>query len=131
MNRSIIIHDETAAGSILNQLKLRINKEKITVKELIRMRVYQEVEAYNTRKGAFYRGLVRPNHAKPTFSGFELNPKYKIDPQKQYYVAMDAFKRQSFHLLVDDERVEDPEQPIDVRTKMRVSFMKLAPLVGG
>ena len=131
MSWSIIIHDETASGSITNQLRLKIDRNHITAKELIKMRVFHEVNAFNARKNELYRGLIQPNNAKPMLNGYKLNPRYKIDPQKQYYVAMDAFKRQGFHLIIDDQKIDDPDFTIDMESNKRVSFMKLTPLVGG
>jgi len=125
----IIIHDETKSGSILNQVRLKVSKDRITIKELIKLRVFQEAQDYNTRRTSYYRGLVRPNNAKPMLNGYKLEPNYKIDPQKQYYIAMDAFKREGFHVLVDEKRVADPEFAISVDSQVRISFMKMVPVV--
>ncbi|MEM6630706.1 MAG: hypothetical protein AAF694_13585 [Bacteroidota bacterium] len=127
----IIIHDETQSGCILNQVKLKVSKNRITIKELIKLRIFQEAEEFNARRSSHYRGLVRPDHAVPMLSGFQLDPSYRIDPQKQYYVAMDAFKRQGFYVLVDEERIEDPDYAIAVRSCPRISFLKLVPVIGG
>ncbi len=127
----IIIHDETKSGSILNQVRLKVSKDQITIKELIRLRVFQEAQEYNARKSAYFRGLVRPIHAQPILNGYKLDPKYKIDPLKQYYVAMDAFRRHGFYIMIDEKRIEDPEFEIPVNSEIRISFMKMVPLVEG
>lgn len=127
----IIIHDETQSGCILNQVKLKVSKHRITVKELIKLRIFQEAEEFNAKRSSHYSGLVRPDHAKPVLSGFQLDPSYRIDPQKQYYIAMDAFKRQGFFVMVDEEKIDDPEYAIAIRSCPRISFLKLVPVVGG
>ncbi len=127
----IIIHDETKSGSILNQVRLKVSKNQISIKELIKLRVFQEAQEYNARKSAYFRGLVRPTHAQPILNGYKLDPNYKIDPQKQYYIAMDAFKRQGFHIMVDEKRIDDPDYEIPVNAQVRISFMKMVPLVEG
>ncbi len=127
----IIIHDETQSGCILNQVKLKVSKNRITVKELIKLRIFQEAEEFNAKRSSHYRGLVRPDHAKPMLSGFQLDPSYRIDPQQQYYIAMDAFKRQGFFVMVDEEKIDDPDYAIAVRSAPRISFLKMVPVIGG
>ncbi len=51
MAATITVRDETAGGKAINELTLDVLDERITVRELIRSRVYQEVQDYN-RKGS-------------------------------------------------------------------------------
>ena len=44
----LTVRDETASGSVTNELTLNVLDETITVRELI-SRVYQEVQDYNLR----------------------------------------------------------------------------------
>jgi hypothetical protein len=46
----LAIRDETAGGAVLNELTLDVLSETITVRELIRSRVYQEVQDHNLRQ---------------------------------------------------------------------------------
>lgn len=127
----VFIHDETLTGSMVNQLRLRLNGEQITVKDLIKARVFHEAQTHNARRTGYFNGLVCPTQARPTLNGYQVSPKYKIDPQQQYYVAMDAFHRKSFYVVVEDQKIEDPNYTIRLRPRTRVSFMRLAKLVGG
>ena len=131
MNANLTIHDETTGGSILNQLSLRTPLKEITVKELIRLRVFHEVNEFNNKRSELFRGLVRPDNSEVILNGYKLNSRQKIDPEKQYYIAMDAFQRQGFYILVGEEKIEDPEHTISLGPGTQVSFLKVRPLVGG
>ena len=49
MSATLTIRDETAAGEPVHEFPLEFPSERITVRELIRERVYQEVTDYNFR----------------------------------------------------------------------------------
>lgn len=57
---SVEVRDETAAGRRTNELLLRLERERLTIRELIRARVYQEVSEYNAKASRMFRGLVMP-----------------------------------------------------------------------
>ena len=54
------IRDETLSGESLHEWSLEVMTERITVRELIRSRVYQEVQDHNLKQGPIFRGLVGP-----------------------------------------------------------------------
>src|SRR2546423_14927408 len=135
----LTIRDETANGSVTNQLTLDVLEETITVRELIRSRVYQEVDDHNRRvrlaaKDATpFNGLVTPTPIER-----QLNPERagkprarEIDWKKQFDAACDAFGRNGFFILIDDRQAEDLEEKFTIRPETTVSFVKLTPLVGG
>ncbi|RMG24442.1 MAG: hypothetical protein D6730_12620 [Bacteroidetes bacterium] len=123
--RSLVIQDETSTGSILNRLKIKLRKERLTVRELIRERVFQEVAQYNVQRPLCYHGLIAPAGAEPVLNGYRLLHRHKIDPEQHFYRTMDAFYNKNFCILVDELRLDDPEHPIVVRPHTRVSFLKL------
>ncbi len=126
----LVIHDETHTGSILNQIKINLSQTCLTASELIRERVYQEVKAFNNRRSDFFSGLLmQPLRAERVFDGYRIPSDYKLDPEKQYYLAMHAFKKGDFCLLVDEETIADPERSIDLCNHTRVSFLKRRSLV--
>ncbi len=57
MVTSVTVRDETL-GEITGELTLEFLTERVTARELIRCRVYQEVTEYNARQGGVFRGLV-------------------------------------------------------------------------
>ena len=61
MVATLTIRDETAGGARSEKIELQFPSETITVRKIIRERVYQEVQDYNRRKGEMFRGLVQPS----------------------------------------------------------------------
>ena len=131
MPATLTIHDETTSGQRTNTFTLDCLTERLTVRELIRARIYQEVQDYNLKAPEYFRGLVEPAQAEKTLNGYRLRKERKIDWQKQYEKALDAFGRNGFFLLVGDRQAESLDEQFDVKVDTEVSFVKLVPLVGG
>ena len=133
----LTIRDETVSGSVTNELSLDVLSETISVRELIRSRVYQEVQDYNLRRrqqaDPAFRGLVTPAGAEPAGAGegARLKRGRDIDWKEQFERACEAFERNGFFILVDDRQAESLDEPITLRHDTKVSFVKLTPLVGG
>jgi len=128
---TLTIHDETASGQKTNSFTLDCLTERMSVRELIRARIYQEVQDYNLREPEFFRGLVEPSEAEKTLNGYKLRQKRKLDWERQYQKALEAFSRNGFFVLVGDKQAESLEQEFDVKVDTEVSFVKLVQLVGG
>jgi hypothetical protein len=129
---TLTVYDETAFGDRTNALTLDFLNERITVRELIRERVYEEVRQYNASAPDYFRGLVQPTDAEATLNGYRIRERRKkIDWQAQFEKAVEAFERNGFFILVDDRQVESLEDTIDITPETQVSFVKLVPLVGG
>ncbi|HEY7029834.1 MAG TPA: hypothetical protein VH482_00840 [Thermomicrobiales bacterium] len=127
----ITVADETATGTTLNEFPLEFLNERVSVRELIRARIYQEVAEYNARQSEYFRGLVQPEGAERTQGGFRLRQQRKIDWEEQYKRALRGFRANGFLILVDDRQLDDLDEEIELRYDARVSFLKLVPLVGG
>ena len=128
---TISIKDENASGIIMNEVPVSFASELVTVKEIIETRVTAEVEAYNKKSLGYFTGLVQPAHAEKVLNGFKLKEKKKIDLEKQCFIALDAFKKNGYFLLVDNIQAESLEQMVVVNKDTQISFVKLTPLVGG
>ncbi len=127
----VTIEDTTGLNTVLNELKVTFSKKEITVKELIEARVIKEVADYNTKLPEYFRGLVQPTEAEKTINGFKLRVRKQIDPEKQVYVALDAFQKNAFFILVNNYQVDSLEETIRLEATTKVSFVKLTQLVGG
>src|SRR5947207_14403546 len=125
------IHDETTSGQKTNTFTLACLTEKMTVRDSIRARIYQEVQDYNQKEPEYFRGLVEPTNAERVLNGYKLKAKRKIDWQEQYQRALEAFARNGFFVLVGDRQAESLDQEFEVKVDTEVSFVKLVPLVGG
>lgn len=131
MTMNIQIIDEQLNGTITNQFEIEIENEFISTQELIEKRVLHEVETYNKKFPEYYTGLVEPTDAEKTLNGFKLKKRAIIDPEKQVYVALDAFQKNGFFILVDNNQVEELNQMIKLTKHSKISFVKLTPLIGG
>ena len=129
----LTVRDETASGKATYETVLELMTEKITVEELIRSRVFQEVREYNMKQPEYFRGLVQPGETEQTLNGYRFRQRQKkqIDWEAQFAAALDAFQNNGFFILVDDMQVESLQQEITITPETSVSFLKLVPLVGG
>ncbi|MHC4528661.1 MAG: hypothetical protein ACYS29_12360 [Planctomycetota bacterium] len=131
MVTQVLIRDETTAGQITGEQVVEFLTERITVRELIRGRVYQEVQHYNRRQPEYFRGLVQPSEAEKTLNGYKLAKRRQIDWKKQFDMAVEAFEKNGFLILIDDFQPKALDEEVTLKPNAAVSFVKLVPLVGG
>ena len=127
----LTIKDETFAGKILQEIGLEFASDSVSIKEIITERVLQEVETYNQKLPQYFNGLIEPTDAEKTINGYKLKPKKVIDGEKQVYIALNAFQKNGFFVLVDNLQAENLEQIVQLKQNTNISFIKLIPLVGG
>lgn len=127
----LIIKDTTAGGKTLNQIPVTFTSELVTVKEIIEARVNAEVEAYNAKLPEYFQGLVQPEDAEKTLNGYKLIERKKVDAEKQRLIALNAFTKNGFFILIDNIQGESLEQMVVITEKTDINFVKLTPLVGG
>ncbi len=136
MSVTLTIRDETTAGDVYGERPLEFPTERITVRDLIRERVYQEVQDYNLGTGdRVFRGLVQPSGAERVLNGkpteYRLRENRQVDWKPQFEKALAAFDQNGFFILVDDRQVEGLDEEFVIGRGTHVSFVKLTPLVGG
>src|SRR4051812_32385862 len=131
MSTTITVKDESVTGQSISAFPLELLTEQITVRELIRSRVYQEVDDYNRKAPEYFRGLVQPTDAEQTLNGYKVRKARQIDWKTQFDKALEAFQRNNFFVLVDDRQVEELDEELTLTHTSTVSFVKLVPLVGG
>jgi hypothetical protein len=128
---SVWILDETSSRKPLQEFRLELASERLTAAELIRRRVQAEVERWNRAPTGVHQGLVQPAGSERTGNGFRFAKPRHIDVAAQERMAVEAFGRNGFLLLVNDRQVRDLDEEIVVTPDLRVRFVKLVPLVGG
>ena len=128
---TLLINDETTSVQKTNNFTLDCLTERLTVRELIRARIYQEVQDYNQKAPEYFCGLVEPTQAERTLNGYKLKAKRQIDWQEQFQRACEAFERNGFFVLVGDKQATTLDEQFEVKVDAEVSFVKLVPLVGG
>jgi hypothetical protein len=108
-----------------------VTEERVTLRELIRRRIHQEVAEFNAAGTAMFRGLVQPSSAERTPDGYRLRPGHRVDPDEQFARAVEAFGRNGFVVLVSDHQVLSLDEEIDLARDSELTFLKLVALVGG
>jgi hypothetical protein len=136
MSITLMIRDETVSGEVYNEVPLKFSSERITVRDLIRERVYQEVQDFNRRTHEqVFRGLVQPTDTERVLNGkrteYRLKAHREIQWKPQFEKAIEAFDRNGFLLLIDDKQAESLDQEFVIGHETLVSFVKLTMLVGG
>ncbi len=136
MSITVTIRDETATGDVVHERPLEFPSERITVRELIRERVYQEVQDFNRQQQErVFRGLVQPTDTEQVLN--EGRPEYRLKQHRQiewkpqFEKALEAFSRNGFFILVDDRQAATLDEEFEVHPATQISFVKLTLLVGG
>ena len=117
-------------GQRLSHVCLTLPVATLTVQELIAYKVRQEVEEFFT-------------HQRPDVSGEYLMPEelLGITPSASRRVtgpaldeigrAQQAFTARAYMIVVDNQRVWEPDTLLTLRPETQVEFIKILPLVGG
>jgi hypothetical protein len=131
MSMTLTIRDATASGQPLHEWTLEVLTERMSVRELIRSRVYQEVQDYNHSQPDRFRGLIQPGEAEQTLNGGKSLKKRKIDWKIQFAKATEAFEKNEILILCNDKQLESLDQELEIQPGTSVTFLKLTMLVGG
>jgi hypothetical protein len=128
----MVIIDETLTGDRLNSFTLDSINERMTLREIIRARIWQEVHEYNAaRRSAPFPGLVRPADEEERLDSHRTATFKPIDWELQYELAVRAFESNGFFVIVGDRQAESLDESFDVGAETEIGFVKFVPLVGG
>jgi len=117
-------------GQRISHVHLTLPAVTLTVQELIAYKVRQEVEEFVT-------------HQRPDISGEYLTPEelLGVTPTALSEVtgtaldeiarAQQAFSARAYMIVVDNQRVWEPDTRLTFRPETQVEFIKILPLVGG
>ncbi len=131
MAGTLTIRDATLSGTTLHESVLEFLTERVTVRELIRSRVYQEVQDYNRRQPERFQGLITPSEPERALNGVRSTQPRQIDWQRQFERALQAFRAGEVLVLVNERQVDDLEDEIEIKAGAAVSFLRLTMLTGG
>jgi hypothetical protein len=124
------LRDETAAGRRVGSIVLDV-PQTITLRELIRLRVREEVARYNAAPTERFQGLVKPTRAEEDLNGYRMLEKTRIDWEKQADAAVKSLERNGFVVLVGERQMTELDSQLDLDEASDVAFVRLVPLVGG
>lgn len=131
MPAKLLISDETVGGDRSRSWELELPAERLSVRELIRSRIYQEVQDFNVRCAQDFVGLIQPEGAEKILNGWRLKKHRALDWKRQFELALEAFEANQVVILADDRQVESLDEEIVIRSDSQVVFLRLAMLVGG
>ena len=131
----LAVRDESVAGQPLHEVAIEFLTERITVKDLVRERVRQEVRHFNRKGDEEFRGLVQPAGAEMVLNdrttAFRMQKHRTLDVDEQVQRALEGFTNNSYFILINDKQAESLEEEFLISPTTRISFVKLTPLVGG
>lgn len=129
MPLSVSLSDETTSGESRSAGTFQFDSANLTLREIIRVRVQQEVARFNAADYEVFQGLVQPEESERILNGVRTRP--KLDWQKQFAKAIIAFKGNGFLVLLDDRQIMDLDEPLGVTSRSKITFLRLVPLAGG
>ena len=128
----VIIVDETLGGSKRHVFNIESLDENMTVREIIRARIWQEVHEYNARQRAeAFNGLIQPTDPERRLNGDKPRNFVPIDWERQYEAALRGFESNGFFVIIGDRQAESLDETFRTGPETEVSFIKFVPLVGG
>ena len=130
MAATLTIRDESP-GQTFREWSLEVLTEQMTVRELIRSRVYQEVQDYNRQELGDYHGLIQPSDAIRVVGGYRQKERRNLDWQQQYETALAAFESNQILVLINDRQADSLDDQFDIVPGTEVTFLRLTLLVGG
>ena len=123
------VFDETTSGQRHSAGVFQFEIATLTLRELIRLRVQQEVARFNAMEREEFHGLIQSEEPERILNGVRIRP--LPNWEKQFAKAITAFKGNGFLVLIDDRQITDLDETIHLTAQSRITFLKLVPLVGG
>ncbi len=132
MSNTVTVCDELLGSSPI-RWDLKIEEERLSVRELIRARIYQEVQdvELNVRKRVSLlidtEGAVMQSEdicASGSLPG-------RIDWKSQVDKATKAYTDGRLLVLFGDRQTESLDEELAMSPGVQITFLKLVPLVGG
>lgn len=131
MAAALKLIDKTPGKAETTAWVLQVAEPILTAREILRRRVFEEVTRFNASRGDLFQGLVQPTDTERALNGFRLREPRQLDWRQQFDLAVQAFGRNGFVLLVGDRQVEDLDEELMLSPQTEITFLKLVPLVGG
>lgn len=131
MKEMLKINDEDVRGECYHGFRLPNNADKLTVRELIELRIETEVKGFNMRRPLCFYALVQPEGAEITAKGYRLKTHHDIDWHAQYEVAIAAFEKKCFLVSVAGKDLQSLDDEIETPDFVEINFVKFSEIIGG
>jgi hypothetical protein len=129
MALTLSIIDETTGGGSHAAGALELDAPGVTLRDIIRLRLQQEVERFNQSRSEVFRGLVQPEETERILNG--IRERRPVAWELQLEKAVAAFESNSLIVLVDDRHITGLDDPVPLKDLSKITFLRLVPLVGG
>ncbi len=116
-------------GQRLLHIDLIFPEQTLTVHDLIARKVAQEVAEIEARQRPGLSGeYLTPEELIQAVTRESLRPGAVEDEVAR---AQQAFRARAYMIVIDEQRINNPEAVIHVQPETRIEFIKILPLVGG
>nr|WSY56919.1 hypothetical protein OG999_46780 [Streptomyces sp. NBC_00886] len=127
----VTVRDETGMGKPLTEWEAAGLPERMTVRELIRLRVREEAARHKARPSDRFNGLVRPDDAEVDLNGCRIREPRPIDWERQAEIVERAALTDGIFVPADDRQFEELDDVVDLAADPDLLVNKLVALVGG
>ena len=117
-------------GQRISAVRLSLPAATLTVREFIAHKVRQEVEEFCTHQRSDLSGEYRTPEELlgATTPAASVGPGTVADEMAR---GQQAFIDRAYMIVVDNQRVWEPDTLLTLRPETQVEFIKILPLVGG
>jgi len=129
MPLTLSVQDETSAGQRRDAGEFEFDSATLALRDLIRLRIEQEVARFNKSDVEVFRGLVQPEESERILNGVRIRP--ALDAEQQFAKALTAFRGNGFLILLDDRQITDLDETLHLTPQSKITFLRLIPLIGG
>ena len=128
---TITITDERPAARQKTSFQMDFLEDRLTAREFLRRRIYEEVQSHNSANPALYNGLVTPTNLEQQLNRASPKAPRKIDWEAQYQKALEGFAGNAIIMLWNDRQIESLDEILELSEGSTATFLKLVPLIGG
>ncbi|GLH82326.1 hypothetical protein SSBR45G_72350 [Bradyrhizobium sp. SSBR45G] len=131
MTVALKIIDEAPGRHAPIARQLQLASERMTLREVLKRRIEEEVAAINAADPTIRPLVVAPSEEETRLNGERVTRPLPVDAARQLAAATEAFERTRILVVVDGRQMLDLDEPITITPGTEVRFIKLVPLVGG
>lgn len=126
----LTISEKSPGQAGTREFPIEVKEERLTVRELIRNVVFQQVYEQNNASREWNRVIDAAEQEKILNKKSDKNGP-TVDWAPKYEQALSAFENNQVLLLIDEKQVENLDDFINLKPSTKVTFLKMVPLVGG
>lgn len=125
----VTVQDRTGAGKLTGTITLAGIDSRITVRDLIRTQVREDVARYNATLTGIFRGLAMPEGAQPAPGGFRMPEGRGVDWEQQADRTLEAWAHGGFSVRVGDRWLNSLNEILELTAESDIRFIRLVQLV--